>query len=115
MIFFAGRCFQTVEIVRPSIAPEGYVDLVDMKDMVPSDSAILTTRGAGLGYWVEYVEDVDVFGVPELSPQLWQTYSKILGIFPKQQLPWIPHQTLLAGDVYVLVEFLQLPNRPPMP
>ncbi|PVX27478.1 MAG: hypothetical protein CW716_02090 [Candidatus Bathyarchaeum sp.] len=114
-IFFAGQCFRTIEVIRPSIPIDGYNDLVDMKDMVPSDSVILASRGAGLGYWVEYVEDVDILGVHELSPQLWQTYSRVLGIFPKGQVPiMIPHKTLGAGSVYVLVEILQRPVRPPI-
>ena len=70
---------------------------------------ILTTRGAGLGYWVEYAEDVDVLGVPELSPEVWQMYSKVLGIFPKGQVPLIPHRMLVDGNVYVLVEMILRP------
>ena len=103
-----------METIRPTIAPAAYADLVEMKNSVPSGSAVLTIRGAGLGYWVEYVEEADVFGVPELSPQLWQTYSTVLGIFPKGQVPMmIPNRTLVVGDVYVLVEILERPVRPP--
>ena len=111
LIFFAGQSFRTIQAIRPSITPAGYLDLVEIKGSVPLDSVILAPRGAGLGYWVEYVENVEILVASELSPELWQSYSKVLGVFPKNQVPTIPHQILVVGKVYVLVEISQRPSR----
>lgn len=107
LIFFVGQSLRTVELIRPTISNEGYLDLVDFKNRIGSDAVVVTTRGHGLGYWVEYAEDSPVVGVPELSPELWQHYSQVFGIFVKGQIPFIPHRVIETGSVYVLVEVNQ--------
>jgi len=97
-----------MELIRPTISDEGYSDLVDFKTRIGTDAVVVTSRGQGLGYWVEYIEDSPVVGIPELSPELWDYYSNVFGIFVKGQIPFIPHSVIEAGSVYVLVEVNQL-------
>jgi 4-amino-4-deoxy-L-arabinose transferase-like glycosyltransferase len=108
LIFFVGQSFRTIAVINPSVSNVGYLDLTDMKDRIDSDSVIVAPRGQGLGYWIEYVEDVDVLGIDDLSLDLWQSYSHVLGVFPKNRIPSIPHQTIFVGRVYILVEVKQL-------
>lgn len=110
IVFFAAQSLRTIQTIKPSINNAGYLDLMEMKTSIPSDSAILGPRSHGLAYWIEYIEDVDIFGMPDLSPELWQTYSRVLGIFPKNEVPQIPHQILVVGQVYVLVEIPPPPS-----
>ena len=96
LVLFVGQSFKAARAsaINPSIPPRAYTDLVKMKSSISPDSAIVTIRGSGLGYWVEYVENVDVVGIQELKSELWQSYSNVFGIFPNNQVPPIPHSTI---------------------
>jgi hypothetical protein len=111
IIGFVGQSFRTIEAIKPSINSTQYVDLVNFQDHITSDSVVVAPQGAGLSYWIEYIENTDVFGIPELSPELWQSYSDVFGIVPKNQIPVVPHQIVDVGQIYVLVEFEPPPNR----
>ena len=110
LVLFVGQSFKAISAINPSIRPDVYADLVGMQSSVPSDSVIVTIRGSGLGYWVEYVENVDVVDIQELKGELWQSYSTVFGIFPNNQVPPIPHSTIYVGNIYSLVEFDQAPR-----
>lgn len=96
--------------IRPTISDAGYLDLVNMKNQIPSDS-IIAVSDYGIRYWVEYVDKVDtthgIRRVDELSPNLWQSYSHVLGLFFKNQVPQIPFKTIFVGNVYMLAELQQ--------
>ena len=79
-----------------------------MKDQIPPDSIIVVPRQHGVGYWNQYVEDVDILGMgEELSPDLWQSYSHVLGVFFKREVPHIAFKTISVGDDLILVELQQ--------
>lgn len=108
--FFVAQSVSITTIIRPTISDEGYLDLVNMKNQIPSNS-IIAVSDYGIRYWVEYVDEVDTTHgrIDELSPELWQSYSHVLGLFFKNQVPRIPFKTIFVGNVYILVE-LQQPN-----
>ncbi len=83
--------------------PDVYADLVDMKSSIFPDSAIVTIRDSGLGYWVEFVEDSEVLDIMQMSGDACQSY------------PAVHHSTLYVGNVYALIEFIPPPNRFPAP
>ena len=86
--------------VHPSISYAGYMDLIEIRNVVPPDSVIVAP--GGIGYWVQYVDEVDV---GKFSPDLWRSYSHVLGLFSKGAVPPIPSRVLFIGRVFMLVEF----------
>ncbi len=107
LLFFVWQSATTIGNIRPTINDAGYVDLTNMKNQIPSNSIIAVSRQHGFGYWVEYVEDAEIIGVNELSPELWQSYSHVLGVFFKREVPPIPFKTIFVGNVFILVELQQ--------
>ncbi|MFP3985455.1 MAG: hypothetical protein ACLFU9_05770 [Candidatus Bathyarchaeia archaeon] len=100
--------FQTMSVItsiHPTISDAGYMDLVNMKNQIPSNS-IIAIADHGTRYWVEYIDQVDVTHerIHELSPDLWQSYSHVLALFSKGKIPPIPLKTLFVGNVFVLTE-----------
>ena len=106
--FSVAQTMSVATSIRPTISDAGYLDLVNMKNQIPSDS-IIAVSDYGIRYWVEYVDEVDVTQghIDELSPDLWQSYSHVLGLFFKNQVPRIPFKTIFVGNVYILVELQQ--------
>lgn len=106
--FYVMQTMNTIAVIRPTISEEGYLDLVEIKKYIPSNSTI-AVYDYGIRYWVEYVDEVDVIheNINELPPELWQSYSHVLGIFFKEQVPQIPFKTIFVGNVYVLAELQQ--------
>lgn len=106
--FFVVQSVSITTSIRPTISDVGYLDLVNMKNQIPSDS-IIAVSDYGIRYWVEYVDEVDITHgrVDELSPELWQSYSHVLGLFFKNQVPRIPFKTIFVGNVFILAELQQ--------
>jgi len=106
--FFVAQSVSITTIIHPTISDAGYLDLVNMKDQIPSNS-IITVSDYGIYYWVAYVDEVDITHgrIDELSPDLWQSYSHVLGLFFKNQVPRIPVKTIFVGNVYILAELQQ--------
>jgi len=106
--FFVAQSVGITTIIRPTISDEGYLDLVNMKNQIPS-SSIIAVSDYGIRYWVEYVDEVETTHgrIDELSPDLWKSYSHILGLFFKNQVPPIPFKTIFVGNVFILAELQQ--------
>jgi len=106
--FFVAQSVSITTIIRPTISDEGYLDLVNMKNQIPSNS-IIAVSDYGIRYWVEYVDEVDITHgrVNELSPDLWRSYSHVLGLFFKNQAPRVPFKTIFVGNVFILAELQQ--------
>jgi 4-amino-4-deoxy-L-arabinose transferase-like glycosyltransferase len=106
--FFVAQSVSITTSIRPTISDAGYLDLVDMKNQIPSDS-IIAVSDYGIRYWVEYVDEVDITHgrIDELSPDLWQSYSHVLGLFFKNQVPRIDFKTIFVGNVFILAELQQ--------
>lgn len=106
--FSVAQTMSVATSIRPTISDAGYLDLVDMKNQIPSDS-IIAVSDYGIRYWVEYVDKVDITHgrIDELSPDLWQSYSHVLGLFFKNQVPRISFKTIFVGNVFILVELQQ--------
>ena len=67
-LFFVVQSVSVATSIHPTISNAGYLDLVDMKNQIPSDS-IIVVFDHSVGYWVRYVDDVDI---GQLSPDVWQ-------------------------------------------
>ncbi|MBS7633619.1 glycosyltransferase family 39 protein [Candidatus Bathyarchaeota archaeon] len=106
--FFVAQSVGITTIIRPTISDAGYLDLVNIKNQIPSDS-IIAVSDYGIRYWVEYVDEVDTAQgrIDELSPDLWQSYSHALGLLFKNQVPRVPFKTIFVGNVFTLVELQQ--------
>ena len=106
--FFVVQSVSITTNIRPTISDAGYLDLVNMKNQIPSDS-IIAVSDYGIRYWVEYLDKVDITHgrIDELSPDLWQSYSHVLGLFFENQVPQIPLKTIFVGNVYILAELQQ--------
>jgi len=106
--FFVAQSFSITTNIRPTISDAGYLDLVNMKNQIPSNS-IIALSDYGIRYWVEYVNEVDTTHgrFDELSPDLWQSYSHVLGLFFKNQVPRIPLKTIFVGNIFILAELQQ--------
>lgn len=107
LLFFVAQSAMTLSRIHPTINDAGYFDLTNMKDQIPPNSIIVAPRQHGLGYWVQYIEDVEVIGMEELSPDLWHSYSHVLGVFFKREVPPVPFKTIFVGNVYILGELQQ--------
>ncbi|MFQ6077345.1 MAG: hypothetical protein ACE5Z5_14660, partial [Candidatus Bathyarchaeia archaeon] len=59
MSFSVAQSVSIATIIRPTISDAGYLDLVNMKNQIPSDS-IIAVSDHGIRYWVEYVDEVDI-------------------------------------------------------
>ena len=70
-----------------------------MKGLIPPDSIVVVPLG--FGYWVQYVIEVDV-GRP--SPEIWQSYTHVFGVYRKGKLPNIPLKIIYVGKVLILAE-----------
>jgi len=89
--------------IRPTIGYAEYLDLVNMKSRIPPNSVVVVPIH-GMYYWVQYVDEVDVVG-PGVSADLWPSYSHVLALFPKGNLPPLPSNgTLFMGSIFILVE-----------
>lgn len=111
MIFLAVSVLQAAEAaskVHPTISYEGYLDLVDMKSRIPPDSVVVADFP--VGYWVEYVDEVDV---EKPTPEIWSTHQRVLGVFFKDRIPPVYSRVIYKGRVFVLVELrpIQPPKR----
>lgn len=106
--FFVAQSVSITTIIHPTISDAGYLDLVNMKNQIPSDS-IIAVSDYGIRYWVEYVDEVDTTHgrIDELSRDLWQSYSHVLVLFFKSQVPRILFKTIFVGNVYILAELQQ--------
>jgi hypothetical protein len=108
---FVAHSFQTALKLQPTISFMVYQDLVNMQIFIDPDSVIIIANHQGFGYWVQYVENTDIIGFgQQLSPDLWQSYPHVYGIFTRSQIPSGNFSILFEGNVYVLVEFHPLPN-----
>ena len=70
MIGFGARTFRSIETMKPSISQLQYLDIVSFQEHITSDSVIVAPNGGGLSYWIGFIENTEVFGIPELSPEL---------------------------------------------
>ena len=106
--FFVVQSVSITTSIRPTISDAGYLDLVNMKNQIPSNS-IIAVSDYGIRYWVEYVDEVDITHgrIDELSPDLWQSYSHVLGLFFKNQVPQPPFKTIFVGNFFILAELQQ--------
>jgi len=106
--FFVTQSVSITTSIRPTISDAGYLDLVNMKNQIPSDS-IIAVSDYGIRYWVEYIDKVDITHgrIDELSPDLWQSYLHVLGLFFENQVPQIPLKNIFVGNVYILAELQQ--------
>ena len=101
LAFFIMQALSIAVQIRPTIGYGVYLDLVNMKSHIPPNSVVVVPVH-GMYYWVQYVCEVDV-GQP--SNDLWQSYSHVLGLFPKDNLPpSLSNRTLFVGKILVLVE-----------
>ena len=110
LLFFVWQSAIAIGNIRPTINDTGYLDLTNMKNHIPSNSIIVVSKQHGFGYWVEYVEDAEIIGMNELTPELWQTYSHVMGVFYKREVPPVPFKTIFVGDAFLLVELQQKGN-----
>jgi len=103
--FFVAQSVSITRNIHPTISDAGYLDLVNMKNQIPSDS-IIAVCDYGIRYWVEYVDEVGITHgrIDELSPELWQSYSHVLGLFFKNQVLRVPFKTIFVGNVFILAE-----------
>jgi hypothetical protein len=109
--FFVAHSFQTALMLQPTISYVMYQDLVNMRVFIDPDSVIIISNQQGFGYWVQYVENTDIIGIgQQLSPDFWQSYSHVYGIFTRGHIPSANFSILFEGNVYVLVEFHPIPN-----
>ena len=107
LTFFVVQAGSIAVNINPTITYVEYLDLVNMKSHIPPDSIIAVPHG--MYYWVQYIDEVDV---GQLSPDLWQSYSHVLGLFFKGNVPPVPfNQTIFVGNILILVE-LQPPPKP---
>ncbi len=88
----------------PTITNAGYEELKSIRTVVPANSAVVVEPR--IMYWVEYVLECSIVRRP--SPDLWQSYASVLGLFPKNKSPIPPGQVLFEGDHFVLI---RLPRR----
>jgi len=103
LTIFIIQAVSVADQIHPTIGYAEYLDLVNMKSRIPPNSVVVVPLH-GMYYWVQYVDEVDV-GQP--SAYLWQSYSHVLGLFPKGNL--LPSNgTLFIGNIFTLVE-LRLP------
>ncbi|NIR14041.1 MAG: hypothetical protein GWN86_08830 [Desulfobacterales bacterium] len=102
------QTMSVIKSIHPTISDAGYLDLVNMKDQIPSNSIVAVTDH-GIRYWIEYIDQVEVTHgrINDLSPDLWQSYSHVLGLFSKGKIPPIPLKTLFVGNVFILTELQQ--------
>jgi 4-amino-4-deoxy-L-arabinose transferase-like glycosyltransferase len=103
LAFFVIQSITITGSIRPTIGNTGFNDLVNMKSHIPTDSIIVVFE-QGLYYWVQYVGEVDI---GRLSPDLWQSYSHVLGLSVKDRTPQIPFKTIFVGNIFKLVELQQ--------
>jgi len=106
LTFFIIQASNIAVSVHPTISYEGYLDLVDMKRWIPSNSIVVTEFP--IVYWVQYVDEVDV-GKP--SPEVWGTYQHVFAIFFKDRVPPFHFRVIYVGKVFILVELLPPPRR----
>lgn len=107
LLFFVAQSAMTLRNIRPTINDAGYLDLTNMKNKIPPNSIIVAPRQHGLGYWVQYIQDVEIIGMEELSPDLWHSYSHVLGVFFKHEGLPISFKIIFVGNVYILGEMQQ--------
>ena len=116
LVFFGAEAVEMALSVRPTIDPAGYLDLREMKPKIPKNSVVILFVDPGIFYWIQYVDEVDVAG-PTLSPDLWKSYSHVLGLFRKDRAPFPikDFRVIHTGRVYILVEIPQNLNLNPQP
>lgn len=103
IVAFVLQSFNMALKVHPTISPIEYRDLEEMKGLIPPDSIVVVPLG--FGYWVQYVIEVDV-GRP--SPEIWQSYTHVFGVYRKGKLPNIPLKIIYVGKVLILAEFRKI-------
>ena len=97
--------------LQPTISDIAYQNLLQMQPLISSDSVIVVTNQPGILYWIQYVTNTDIIGFgSQLSPDLWQSYTHVFGIFYNGQLPSGNYTILFEGHVFTLVEFLPTPS-----
>jgi len=107
-LFYILQAINLIAVIRPTINEQGYLDLIKMKSIIPPNS-IIAVYDYGIRYWVEYVVEANVThgNINQLPPDLWESYSHVLGLFPKEHAPPASARTIFTGKVYVLVELQQ--------
>lgn len=92
---FAAQTFETILNIHPTISPQGYLDLKEMKEKIPEDSVVVAF--GGVAYWVQFIDEVDVSWRP--SSNLWQSYSHVLGLFYKNRAPPFVKKVLMGAFI----------------
>ncbi len=106
LLFFVVQSISVAMSVRPTIKSAEYFDLVNMRDQIPPDSVIVVSWRA-LGYWVQYIDNVDVTDMRNLSPELWRSYSHVLILLPKGKHLPVSSRIIFVGKVFILAELQQ--------
>jgi hypothetical protein len=93
-------------MLHPTISVIEYQDLLQMQAFISPDSVIIIPNQPGIGYWIQFVENTDIIGMgQQLSPEIWQSYGQVYGIFRNGQLLSGNYSILFEGNVFTLVEF----------
>ncbi len=109
--FFVTQSISTAMALQPTISYAAYQDLLQMQPLISSDSVIVVTNQHGIYYWIQYVTNTDIVGFgSQLSPDLWQSYTHVYGIFFNGQFPSGNYTILFEGHVFTLVEYLPTPS-----
>jgi 4-amino-4-deoxy-L-arabinose transferase-like glycosyltransferase len=95
----------TAMALQPTISEAAYQNLVRIQSFVSADSVVVIPNQPGIHYWLEYVINADLIGMGQLSPDLWQTYTHVYGIFFNGQIPSGNYIIIFQGPLYTLVEY----------
>jgi hypothetical protein len=89
----------------PIINEEGYDELKAIKNILPANSVIVVEPR--FMYWAEYILKCDLAKRP--SPDLWKSYTHVLGLFSKaKRPPFFAGKPLFDGEFFILIELRRL-------